>query len=215
MPRRLANLTTDLIQDDKNATIYALCDPRTGTIRYVGKASDPARRYRRHLKDGRDGKTDHKSRWIASLLGAGVAPRLLVLEVCVEAIWKVRECHWIATLRAAGCDLTNCTDGGDGFAPLSETRAKMRAAKLGKVPHNKGQTTSPETRERQRQSAQRRWGQVDEDRRAEHGRAVRDSRVANGNPAGPRPGWHHTTESRQKIAAAGRRRAQKVVKSNS
>ena len=39
------------------AYIYALCDPRDGAVRYVGKSVDPEARLRGHIQESR--KTDY------------------------------------------------------------------------------------------------------------------------------------------------------------
>lgn len=58
----------------------------------------------------------------------GVRVEILASDLTLEqaCFWEVR---WIAALRAAGYELTNLTDGGEGtkgFKPSEETRAKMR-----------------------------------------------------------------------------------------
>ena len=56
------------------AYIYALCDPRDGAVRYVGKSCAPKQRLRRHLADL--DATTRKRRWINSLITAGLEPKL-------------------------------------------------------------------------------------------------------------------------------------------
>ena len=50
----------------KTTFIYALKDPRTNIIRYIGKANEPYKRYKKHLNKCRD-KNTHKRNWINSL----------------------------------------------------------------------------------------------------------------------------------------------------
>lgn len=180
--------------------IYGLVDPRTEIIRCIGKANDVDRRLRRHLKLARDGRTDHKSRWIASLLVAGLSPRVVVIETCAVEEWKQRECLWIARYRETN-DLTNAKNGGDGTEPDEATRAKMSAARRGRSPHNKGMATPGDVRERQRIAARLRWERMTPEDRIEWGKQYR-GRVG-GNAA--RSGWSHTPESRAKIGAANAR----------
>lgn len=147
--------------------IYALCDPRTETLRYVGKSNSPVRRLERHLREARTLRSCHRHDWLASLLAAGVKPSLCILEECAASVWAEREQFWIAFHRAAGCDLVNNSDGGEGnegyvFSP--ESRARMSAARKGRPKPegfgtkisaaNSGQKLTPEQAERQREAQQ-------------------------------------------------------------
>jgi len=138
----------------------------------MGKANAPTRRLSRHLKDVDYGKTDHKTRWIAKLRREAVRPACLILEECPEADWKTREQWWIVEGRRLGWRLTNVKDGGDGLDPTPETRAKMRAAKVGVAPHNKGKRTPDDVRIRQSEAARLRWGRMSLEAMAEWGRAM-------------------------------------------
>lgn len=90
--------------------IYALVDPRTQECRYVGKTNNTAKRLIDHTKDI---KVNHKTKWVKSLLAAGVTPELVVLEE-VGAAWQDAECFWIAYMRSIGARLVNGTHGGEG-----------------------------------------------------------------------------------------------------
>jgi hypothetical protein len=110
--------------------IYALTDPRTGAIRYVGKSDSPFRRFEVHLCDRSDTR---KGRWIRRLLLDGVRPSLRILQIVRRSEWQQAERGWIAKAEQDGAMLTNSTAGGIGPGnPTEETRAKMRAAKLGR-----------------------------------------------------------------------------------
>jgi group I intron endonuclease len=150
--------------------IYALIDPRDQQIRYVGKATDLSLRLRNHIKDARKGKSDHKSRWIAVLLRADLRPALEILEQCPLSDWRARECYWIEHLRAQGCRLTNAKEGGAGYDPTPETRAKMSVAAKKRGAPNKGKRTSDEVRAKQSEAAKRRWARTTEEERREYAR---------------------------------------------
>ena len=93
--------------------IYGLIDPSTGFLRYVGKTANPLVRLRDHCCPPRTDRS-HRANWIRSLRKLGMKPVLEVLEeVSTEQANDV-ERFWIASLRAAGADLVNCSDGGDG-----------------------------------------------------------------------------------------------------
>jgi group I intron endonuclease len=123
--------------------IYALCDPRTDDVRYVGKSNDPEKRLRDHLQCR--STNVHKDRWLSKLKSQGQKPLLRVLEECDRSDWKDCERFWIATLLESGAALLNLTDGGDGIEGYShslETKAKMSESA-------RTSWANPETRERQ------------------------------------------------------------------
>lgn len=96
--------------------IYALRDPRTSEVRYIGKAKDVQRRARCHLMDSYLSKEDtYKARWIRTLLRQGLEPVATVLcEVLDGEDINAAERHWISVGRNLGWPLTNATEGGDG-----------------------------------------------------------------------------------------------------
>ncbi len=114
--------------------IYSLTDPRTGEIRYVGKAMDVNIRYSRHLQT-RD--KSHKTNWIKSLLKLGLKPEMEILEsfYCSDDNdWQESERWWISYLRFIGCNLTNMDLGGtNGKKHSAETRAKIGVKHKGKT----------------------------------------------------------------------------------
>jgi hypothetical protein len=115
--------------------IYALTDPNTGCVRYVGKSKDLDYRVRYgHLGSELRKASLHKSRWLRKLASVGLKPTVEVLEWADEAEWQERERHWIAHYRALGAPLTNMTDGGDGgcITHTPETRKKMSDGRKGK-----------------------------------------------------------------------------------
>lgn len=130
----------------RTATIYALADPQTNQIRYVGATTRAcSRRFMEHWTRSLRSKT-HVERWIAHLRRMGMRPQFLVLEREVED-WGARERYWIAKLQNQGIDLTNGTIGGEGtlgHIKSALTRARLSAALTGKK-------LSPERVERMRQ----------------------------------------------------------------
>ena len=144
--------------------IYALCDPDTQEVRYVGKTKSIQERYKAHLTSQSSANT-HRKYWIRSLRKQGKKPLIKVLEEVDASIWKERERWWIAEMRQQGARLTNLTDGGEGtngYKHTPETKAKISASNTGKkktlnpdvmgpehfnkgrVPHNKGVSMSKE-----------------------------------------------------------------------
>lgn len=131
----------------KTTFIYALCEPGTRTIRYIGKANDPAFRFKQHLRQSVQAKT-HLGNWLRSLLGE--KPNLIVLREVPDEHREIAEERYIRLARGLGMKLVNGTDGGDGcYNPTPETRAKMGGGNRGKKGKNHpafGLTRSPETR---------------------------------------------------------------------
>lgn len=119
----------------KSTRIYALVDPTSLEIRYVGKTVKSIKyRLDQHIRLSRCNDQTHKSKWIRSLTKEGYSPYVFELEVAIEN-WQESEQFWIAYLRSIGCRLTNYTDGGDGVLgrKLSdETKRKIGDKHLGK-----------------------------------------------------------------------------------
>jgi hypothetical protein len=118
--------------------IYGLVDPRTNEVRYIGKSTRGLSRPKEHRKKSANTGEDHKSRWIRSLLAAGLEYQIRVLEEVADEDAEhlgLFERYWIAQAREVGWRLTNATDGGDGTPGLrcpEERRARISAAKRGK-----------------------------------------------------------------------------------
>lgn len=133
--------------------IYALHDPRTGQVRYVGMSEHPIRRLTEHLKPSRLAAKTHKNSWIKSLLRIGLKPTLSILEIVEMGTWQDTERRWIA---AFGKSLTNGAEGGRGGGLTPEVRAKIGASHRGRVvseetrkrigQKSKGRKLSPEAR---------------------------------------------------------------------
>lgn len=116
--------------------IYALIDPETQLVRYVGKANNPACRFSGHLNPRCLRANTYKNKWINKLISKGLKPELRILEEVSVTEWQEKEIYWIAHYReVSGTKLTNLTNGGDGlghgFKFSKETRARM--SKAGKI----------------------------------------------------------------------------------
>jgi hypothetical protein len=92
--------------------IYALADPRTDRIMYVGQSIDIEKRFRTHLDTDRYEPNVPKRRWLRELAKLDLKPRLVVLEECTFAELDSAERRIIATLKASGLAELNKAGGG-------------------------------------------------------------------------------------------------------
>jgi hypothetical protein len=114
-------------------TIYALVDPRTGAVRYVGVTKGRiSKRLWEHQKCATSGSILPVHRWLRKLSSQGTAPQVIVIEQTED---RLRECYWISYYREQGIKLLNCTDGGDGlWNPSEETRRRLSESHKGQKP---------------------------------------------------------------------------------
>lgn len=119
--------------------IYALRDPRDGSVRYIGKSSFGIERCKQHGAPAamRKDRT-HKGAWIRSLHRLGLSYVTDILMVLPDGDGlNDAEMRWIAEARELGWPLTNHTDGGGGLSGRkhsAEARAKMSVARKGYRP---------------------------------------------------------------------------------
>jgi hypothetical protein len=100
--------------------VYALVDPRTSRVMYIGKSIDIDYRYRQHLNsDSFDGNRA-KHRWVEELKALGLVPKLVIIA---EAPWPSSddvEKQYIKIYKATGqCEL-NRASGGMGNRSASK-----------------------------------------------------------------------------------------------
>lgn len=111
--------------------IYALIDPRTCKIRYIGKTINLKQRFQTQLNE--KSKT-HRCNWIQGLRKLGLKPKQCILQTLEDnEDWEYAEIKWIAIAKKYGWNLVNGTSGGDGVKNLSEeTRKRIATAWIGR-----------------------------------------------------------------------------------
>jgi len=84
--------------------IYALVDPFTEEVRYVGKSDHPEDRFLDHLKERQNAE---KRAWVEQLQARGATPKLLRLEQVEEHLALELEHWWVQFYEKQGHKLTN------------------------------------------------------------------------------------------------------------
>ena len=96
--------------------IYALIDPIDNRIRYIGKTNNIKERLKRHIKNcKKHGFWTPKNQWIKSLLDNNLTPQIQTLLETTKEEVNNYEIEYIKKYRELITDLTNDTDGGDGY----------------------------------------------------------------------------------------------------
>lgn len=99
-----------MVEGAKLVAIYGLHDPRTDALRYVGKTTNPHRRFTQHCRGHIAQLHMPVVRWCRDLKAIGLKPKMEVLTWCSD--WEPIERRMIAAYRKAGVDLLNVADGG-------------------------------------------------------------------------------------------------------
>ncbi len=127
--------------------IYALLDPTSREVRYIGKTVSGMKRARSHLWPSTYLKCDsYKDRWVRKIVASGNKPVLCVLASGFQSDDELlsAEIDYIALYKTLGARLTNTSLGGEtgpgltgsshpmyGRKPSDELLARLRTARLG------------------------------------------------------------------------------------
>lgn len=184
-------------------SVYALTDPRDGTVRYIGCSSRLSNRLGEHRYAGKT-RGDARAKWVGELLALGLSPALVVLEPGVEQ-WEEAERRWIAEYRAKGAALLNEADGGRGSRGVQMSEGNKEARRQRMLGNKLPQAPWTEERRRKLSDATRGKprGPMSEQRRRSISESLKGRRLsdehrlklseANANP---------TEETREKLRKA-------------
>lgn len=115
--------------------IYALKEPCSGIVRYIGKSDNVSNRVRAHLEEAKNSKKhSHRLHWLRGLISKEKVPQIEILEEVKKTEWSEREIYWIKWFRDIGCLLVNSTNGGEGNSGLKhspEALERIRSAQVG------------------------------------------------------------------------------------
>jgi len=118
--------------------IYALIDPLTNEVRYIGKTNNKKRRIWEHNNESKLKRT-HKEKWIQSLKNKGAEPIFDIVDIVQLVEWQFWEKHYMSLYKSWGFDLVNGAEGGIGGSGMrgrkhsAESIEKIKMANKGKV----------------------------------------------------------------------------------
>lgn len=122
--------------------IYALSDPRTNEIRYIGRSSNGLSRPKRHsMPYNLLNERNHCRNWVKALVDLNIEPDIDIVEEVpqdckdINAWLNESEQFYISYFRYIGANLVNQADGGlgvIGYKMSDETKKKLSKVKSGK-----------------------------------------------------------------------------------
>lgn len=116
--------------------IYALLDPETFEVRYIGKTVNPKNRARQHLMAATGGTHTPVYCWWRSLIAANRPhPVMAVIASSTSEEWEALEVEVIAQYRQEGARLLNVADGGNAPHITTEQRAAT-GRKIARLVHD-------------------------------------------------------------------------------
>lgn len=102
---------------DGAVMIYALFEPGSDVVRYIGQTRTPGRRLWVHSSASNNKGSRLVQNWIRGLLARGLAP--VMREVEVSSDGNAAEQRWIRIAFECGCPLLNMSEGGNHLPPTA------------------------------------------------------------------------------------------------
>lgn len=114
--------------------IYALKNPTTNEVVYIGKTKDFKKRLKDHHRIEKRIRC-RLDRWKIKMYNLGLKADMEILMVCDENDVNEQEKLFIKLFKDKGIDLLNMTEGGDGLqSPSEEVRRKIGEKSKGRIP---------------------------------------------------------------------------------
>ncbi len=113
--------------------IYALKNPTTNEIVYIGKTKNVERRMKDHHRIEKRIRCK-LDKWKVQMGKLGLKPDMEILLECDEKDVNEKEKYFIKLYTENGCNLLNMTEGGDGLQnPSDEVRRKIGEKSRGRI----------------------------------------------------------------------------------
>lgn len=109
------------MEEIRKVFIYALLDPDTKEIRYIGKANNIEKRLKSHLLDSKTRNTPLYC-WIRKLRSLGKIPEIKLIKETTSFDWQKKEISQIKFHIENGFNLLNLSKGGNEPYSSSEVR---------------------------------------------------------------------------------------------
>jgi len=118
-------------REPKNVVIYALCEPATNLVRYIGATTDIIERTRKHWSGG----DDSTGEWVRGLREKSLLPGAMILEMVSDEDAVVAETKWIFHLSRGSSPLLNVRQKS-GFGPKATEPTKVLLAMAAENRHS-------------------------------------------------------------------------------
>lgn len=103
------------MNSERLVTIYALCDPDTDEVHYIGQTNQkPEKRIRDHMTERMQNPNSRKQLWLDDLKSRGKEPIFSIICTVDEDVADEIEVNEISRAKAAGFDLLNVKMGANG-----------------------------------------------------------------------------------------------------
>lgn len=105
--------------------IYALIDPITLEVRYIGRTKDLKKRYWGHLTPSSQYKS-HKCNWFKSLKKVNLKPIMQIIDIVSLEECLNKEIYYIMLFKEKGCNLTNGNNGGGTIENVESLKERLK-----------------------------------------------------------------------------------------